>query len=111
MIQYTKGTDYTQIAEGIVAILESQAESGDDTYLTALAFGMMPGPIMDMAEKAFRDRIYQREAAHFGLTAEHLKDILQGSQQKEMEAAVNEFMQELSVAILAVASRKEILVV
>lgn len=110
-LYYTKGTDYNHIAEGIVAIVESWAEAGDDTYLSALSFGMMPNPLMEMVEKAYIKKIYQREAARFGMTVEQLEANLQGQSQKQMTEAVNEFMKELSLAILNVASRKEILVV
>jgi len=110
-LDYTKGTDYFRIAEGIIDILESWAASGDDTYLNALAFGMMPNPLMEMVEKAFTDKIYEREAARFGVSVEQLKTHLQGTKQAEMKAAVDEFMRELSITILNVAARKDILLV
>jgi len=98
--------DYEPIAKGIFAMLVDMSNKGDESYLTALAFGMLPAPLMDMAENQFIEKIAEPSIKlGFG------KDAVIRTIKKTERDTINKFMKGLSVAILKVAKENNNLVV
>ena len=96
--------DYKAIAKGIFSILQDMAEKGDESYLTALAFGMMPAPLMEMAEKQLVEKL-AAPSIRYGFPKEMAIKAV-----KE-ENCVKEFGRKLAVALLGVAKENNNLVV
>lgn len=97
--------NYKAIAEGIFKMLEDMASKGDESYLTALAFGMMPAPLMQMAEKHFVEKLAE-PAVKIGCPKELAIKAVRNN-----KAEIKEFNHSLTLAILNVAKENKNLVV
>lgn len=97
--------NYKAIAQGIFEMLKDMANQGDESYLTALAFGMMPAPLMTMAEKAFVEKLAE-PAIKIGCPPKTAVKAI-----RESKKEIAEFNHRLTLAILDVAKENKNLVV
>lgn len=97
--------DYKAIAQGIYDMLVDMANKGDESYLTALAFGMMPAPLMEQAERAFVSKLAEPAIA-IGCPRDMAERAV-----KDSKTEIAEFMHKLTLAILQVAKENHNLVV
>jgi hypothetical protein len=97
--------NYKAIAEGMFRILQDMAEKGDDSYITALAFGMLPAPLMQMAEDNFVEKLAQ-PAIDIGCSKDRAIKAV-----RDHKVEVREFNHSLAVALLSVAKANNNLVV
>ena len=97
--------NYKAIAEGIYSMLCDMAKKGDESYLTALAFGMLPAPLMEMAEKEFVRKLAE-PAIKIGCPEDLAKKAVRDS-----KVEVKEFNHQLSLALLKTAKEHNNLVV
>ena len=97
--------NYKAIAQGIFEMLKDMADKGDESYLTALAFGMMPAPLMEMAEKSFVEKLAE-PAIEIGCPRNTAIQAV-----KDSKKEIKEFNCNLTLAILEVAKENKNLVV
>jgi hypothetical protein len=97
--------NYQAIAQGIYAMLKDMADKGDESYITALAFGMLPAPLMQMAEKEFVRKLAE-PAIKIGCPTDLAQKAVRDSKKE-----VIEFNHQLSLALLRVAKENNNLVV
>jgi hypothetical protein len=98
--------DYEPIAQGIYQMLLDMESKGDDTYLSALAFGMLPAPLMEMAENSFVDKMCQK-TIELGIPKNRATKVFRESQ--EGKDLIHNFVHGLSCALLHVAKENNIL--
>lgn len=98
--------DYKAIAEGIFGFLQDAAEKGDESYLAALAFGMLPAPFMNMAENSFIEKLAE-PSVKLGLPLQSVIKTIK----KDHKDTISEFNHQLSLELLRVAKKNNNLVV
>ena len=103
--------DYKKIAKGIYEILLDMESKGDDTYLGALAFGMLPAPIMQMAEDQFLDKLAGENLQRQGYTAIGEPHLFTESKRVIKIKHASEFNHQLGLALYRVASDVGLMVV
>ncbi len=91
------------------AIAKGMFDMMPDEYRSALAFGMLPGPLMQLAEEQFRETCVRTELRRFGIaeTPETMTKWCAAVNQK----VVSEFNHQLALAMLAEAKDRGELVV
>lgn len=94
--------DFEAIARGLYAIMDAE-------MLSALAFGMLPAKLMELAEREFRYRLVRPQMEAYGVEATPENIRKWGAAVKA--EVVSEFNHELAVAMLQEAKRHNALVV
>lgn len=94
--------DTKAIADGLYQII---TEQGDEAIV---AFGMLPAPIMRMAEDMIRSKVIEIAAQQQGVTIEEIKPHID---KQVVDRLVSKAMKEISVGILNAASRAKKLLV
>ena len=103
--------DYEKLAKGIYEILLDMESKGDDTYLCALAFGMLPAPIMQIAEDQFIEKLASENVQRYGTTVIEDPGLFAGSKREIKAKHASEFNHGLACALLRVASDVGLMVV
>jgi hypothetical protein len=94
--------DFEAIARGLYAIMDAE-------MLSALAFGMLPAKLMELAEREFRYRLVRSQMKAYGVEATPENIRKWGAAVKA--DVVSEFNHELAVAMLGQAKAAGQLVV
>jgi len=82
-------------------------EMPDDSYVAALAFGMLPAPLMEMCETQIKEKLQREACRHYEMDpTEKNLDMIEPEKKQ-----VAEIMHEISLALYRVASEEKLLVV
>ncbi len=99
--------DYEKIAQGIYTMLQDAEMKGDESYITALAFGMLPAPFMTMSEKAFIDKLARTYESKWGVPLNRAAEAVKEDYKDE----IREYNHKLALALFNVAKANNMLVV
>jgi hypothetical protein len=98
--------DLGAIARGIIDLMGSLP---DESYINALTLGMLPAPLMEQAEKSFREKIARETLAQYAIPQED--ELVARWAACVKDECIREFNHELACAVLAEAKTRHILCV
>jgi hypothetical protein len=107
--------DYDKIVDGLVEIIDNLC-AHDDNYAAALSYGMLPAPIMDILDKAFRDKLFAMFQQQQGFSVQegntHFKEIFKIEEYYKIpQETIREFSHEVCVRLLRHYSKKGVIIV